>query len=127
MPLKEGQEVLIKTPGMLVGKVVRPRPGDFGLPEEQTHYLVQMEPRYFLRSHLEPVEEPASGQRLERLSREWIDELGRFNEAGRQLSIDPQNKSLFAYWVESGTKLGLFIPIEPEIKEQHATDAIQND
>jgi hypothetical protein len=116
MPLKEGQELLIKRPGTLIGRVVRPRPGDFGVPEEQTHYLVQIEPRYFLRSHLEPVEEPTSGQRLERLSREWIEELGRFNEAGRQFFTDPQNESFFANWVESGTKLGLFIPIESEIK-----------
>ena len=116
MPLKEGQEVLIKTPGILVGKVVHPRPGDFGLPEEQMHYLVQMEPRYFLRSHLEPVEESARGQRLERPSREWVEELGRFNEAGRQFFTDPQNESFFANWVESGRKLGLFIPIESEIK-----------
>jgi hypothetical protein len=116
MPLKEGQEVRIKVTGILVGKVVRPRAGDFGLPEEQVHYLVRIEPQYYLRSHLEPVEGSASGQRLERLSREWIEELGRFNEAGRQFFTDPQNESFFANWAESGTKLGLFIPIESKIK-----------
>lgn len=115
MALKQGQEVLIKAPGTLIGKVVRPRPGDSGLPDEQTHYLVKIEPRYYLRSNLEPVEERRSSPRLERYSREWMDELGRFNEAGRQFFADPQNKSLLANWVESGAKLGLFFPAEREI------------
>jgi len=112
MPLKKGQEVLIKPPGILVGKVICQRSGDSGLPEEQTHYRVQIEPRYYLSGDLEPVEEDSSSPRLERGSREWIVALGRFNEAGRQFFKDPQNKNILAIWVESGTKLGLSIPIE---------------
>lgn len=110
MPLKKGQEVLIKNPGILVGKVISQRSGDSGMPEEQTHYRVQIEPRYCLSGDLEPVEAHSS-PRLERYSREWIEELGRFNEAGRRFFTDPQNKNLLANWAESGTKLGLFIPI----------------
>jgi hypothetical protein len=112
MPFKKGQEVLIKNPGTLVGKVISQRSGDSGLPEEQTHYRVQIQPRYYLSGDLEPVEEDSSSPRLERGSGEWLEALGRFNEAGRQLLTDPQNNSLLANWGESGTKLGLLFLTE---------------
>ena len=115
MPLKKDQEVLIKKPGILAGKVIGPRPGDVGLSEEETHYRVQIcaeEPRYYLSADLEPLQQPSGSGKLERYSKEWLDELKQFNKIGRQFLANPKDKNLVRQWAESGTKLGLYIPIE---------------
>jgi hypothetical protein len=113
VPLKKDQEVRIKRPGIFIGKVMGPRPGDFGLPEEQTYYRVQIcAEDYYLSTDLEPVVQPSAGAMLERYSKEWLDELERFNEIGRQFLANPKDENLLRQWAESGTKLGFFIPVE---------------
>lgn|GEM_PF-2456810 len=112
VPLKKDQEVRIKKPGIFIGKVLGPRPGDFGLPEEQTYYRVQISAEdYYLSTDLEPVVRPSASVMLERYSKEWLDELERFNEIGRQFLANPKDENLLRQWAESGTKLGFFIPV----------------
>ena len=112
MALAKGQKVLIKNPGALMGMVIGPRPGDSGLPEEQSLYAVMVceeKPRYYLSSDLEPVEEPSRPTKLEWYSEEWVDELDRFTQIVRQLSKDPEGKMLRSLLEESATKLGFII------------------
>jgi hypothetical protein len=54
-PLREGQEVFLKRPVQIFAKVIGPRASDWGLPEEQVYYAVQLMPleQYYLPEDLE--------------------------------------------------------------------------
>ena len=108
---KKGQQVLIKNPRYLVGTIVEPRPGDKGLPEEQTHYLVQIsEERYYLSSELEPAEDPNA--KPARYSEEWIAELNRMAASGQQWLQNRSDKTAWDAFVDAGEKIGFIVPIK---------------
>jgi hypothetical protein len=109
LPLKEGQQVVIKNPGPLMGIVVRARSGDKGLPEEQKLYLVQIPPKRYRRSALEPVQQ--SSETLGRGSREWLAEMRGLIESGQRWLANQNDSAARDQFVESGRKLGIFIPI----------------
>lgn len=112
MPFEKGQRVLIKSPGTLVGTVLEARPGDKGLPEERTHYRVQIsDERYYLSTSLEPAEQPR--EKLERYSEEWLAEMKRWIESGQRLVADQMDREAREQFLESGRKLGFIVPIKP--------------
>jgi len=111
MPLQEGQQVLIKNPRALVGTVVKARPGDKGLPEEQTHYLVRISDElFYLSTDLEAVENP--NMELERYSPEWLAEFNRWLELGRWWLANQGDTAALAQFSESGRKLGFIVPMK---------------
>jgi HSP20 family molecular chaperone IbpA len=59
-PLNEGQEVFLKRPVQIYAKVIGPRECDFGLPEEQVRYNVQLMSlqQDYLQEDLERAEWP---------------------------------------------------------------------
>ena len=92
-PLKKGQEVFLKRPVQIFAKVIGPREGDVGLPDEQVHYAVQLIPleQYYLPEDLELAQQPQPRKsRVDYMSPEWIEELAHFNEVAPNLSAgDP--------------------------------------
>jgi HSP20 family molecular chaperone IbpA len=54
-PLQEGQQVFLKRPVQIYAKVIGPRANDWGLPQEQVYYAVQLMPleQYYLPEDLE--------------------------------------------------------------------------
>ena len=111
MPLEEGQQVLIKNPRALVGIVLKQRPGDKDLPEDQRRYIVRIseDERLYLPSDLEPVQQPNSV--LVRYSPEWMAECERWIDAGRRWMANNNDRAAWDEFAESGSKLGFFIPI----------------
>jgi hypothetical protein len=109
--LKPGQEVRIKNPNYMVGKIVRltdsEPDGDF--------YLVEIEPRKLrLRaSSFEVIEEPQPETKPKPGSWEWIAEARRA-PAILQAAIDnPDDPTARNAMVETLDRLGLIMPIEP--------------
>jgi hypothetical protein len=110
LPLKKGQEVVIKNPGELIGTVVRARPGNKGLPEEQKVYRVQIIERWYKRTALEPVQQPSDV--LKPSSPEWLAELHRCLESGQRWIANQNDSAAWGQFVASGAKLGIIIPIK---------------
>lgn len=109
MPLKKGEQVLIKNPRALLGTVIERRPGDDGLPEEQAHYLIKIsEERFYLSTDLEPAEQPSD--KLERYSPEWTAEMNQFVESGQRWIANPNDMEALEQFSESGRKLGIIVP-----------------
>src|SRR6267378_1279083 len=79
-PLKPNDEVYIKSLGMY-GRVLRPRPGDVGEPEDEKCYEIQIT-RYFLRTDLELYDPAAERAKREKALQEKTD---RFVMAQKQV------------------------------------------
>lgn len=109
MPFQKGQQVIIKNPGTLVGTVVEARPGDSNEPEERRHYSVHIsDERYYVSTDLEAM----PPQRPQRFSKEWNEEMQRWLEAGLRWSANNADREAWDQFVESGNKLGFFIPMK---------------
>jgi hypothetical protein len=104
--LKKGQEVVIKSAKSLSGTVVSSRDdGDEGI---IYRVLIPERTMYFRRADLEPW--PDLNAKPQRGSKEWLSELERFNELGRQCLAKPQDVALIKRWAESGEKIGFVVP-----------------
>lgn len=104
--LKKGQDVVIKLAKTLYGTVLATRDdGDEGVLYK---VLIPERTMYFRRSDLEPWPDP--NEKPQRGSREWLCELARFNELGRQCVANPHDEEAFKQWVESGEKVGFISP-----------------
>lgn len=120
MPLKEGQQVLIKNPRPLVATVVRERPGDRNMPEEQRRYIVRIsedalqEQYIYPPSNLEPIREPE----IVRYSPEWTAEFQRWLDAAVKWSANHSDRDAWNQFSESGSKLGFYIPISQDSQTQ---------
>lgn len=59
-PLQEGQQVFLKRPVQIYAKVIGPRVNDWGLPQEQVYYAVQLMPleQTYLPEDLELASQP---------------------------------------------------------------------
>ncbi len=59
-PLHPGQQVFLKRPVQIYAKVIGPRADDWGLPQEQVYYAVQLMPleQYYLPEDLELANQP---------------------------------------------------------------------
>ena len=106
--LKKGQRVVIKS-AKLSGTVIGSRPAG---EDEDVLYKVQISEQtmFFRRDNLESW--PELDAKLQRGSKEWLHELTRFNEVGMKYIASPHDQKLLRQLVESGAKLGFFIPIE---------------
>jgi hypothetical protein len=108
---KKGQQVLIKNPGDLLGTIIKPRPGDHGLPEEETHYVVRIScDRYCLSASLESAEEP--NDTLKPYSAEWLAEFQRWTDSAKSLVADQNDGAAITQFIESGSKLGYVVNIK---------------
>jgi hypothetical protein len=82
-PLGVGEVVILKNPGSVPCKVTKRREADFGLPEGEAWYEVEVIPRkqWRQREDLEPTLPPSPDRgRLEYLTPEWVEELKILNE-----------------------------------------------
>jgi hypothetical protein len=104
--LKKGQEVVIKSAKSLSGTVVSSRDdGDEGI---IYRVLIPERTMYFRRADLEPW--PDLNAKPQRGSKEWLSELARFNELGKQCLAKPRDVDLVKRWAESGEKIGFVVP-----------------
>src|SRR5260370_33086465 len=71
--------------------------------------LIPERTMYFRRADLEPWPDPAL--KPQRGSKEWLSELARFTELGKQCLAKPQDIDLVKRWAESGEKIGFIVPI----------------
>lgn len=110
MIFKEGQTVEIKNPRSLTGIVVRERPGDRDLPEEQRHIVVRIETceRFYKPEDLAPLEQ--SRQTHATFSPEWNQELQRFINAGHRWMADSTDRSAWEEFVDAGRRIGWIVP-----------------
>lgn len=108
MRLKEGKEVIIKNPRALVGKVIRQRPGDANLPEDERLYEIKIdENRFYRLQDLEPLEEDKS---LRQYSREWLTQLEQWTEAGQRLVQNADDDAARRNFIDAGHALGFIVP-----------------
>jgi hypothetical protein len=108
--LKKGQEVVIKSAKSLSGTVVASRDdGDEGI---ICKVLIPEHAVYCRRADLEPWPNPAA--KPQRGSKEWLSELARFTELGKQCLAKPQDIDLVKRLAESGERIGFIIPIKSE-------------
>lgn len=108
MKLNEGQEVIIKNPRSLVGTVVRQRPGDANLPEDERLYEIKIdENRFYRLQDLEPIEEDTS---LRRYSPEWMTQLKRWTEASQELVHNGNDEVARQNFIDAGHALGFIVP-----------------
>jgi hypothetical protein len=110
MKFKEGQWVQIKNPRPVVATVLRERPGDRDLPEDERHIMVHIEGGdYIYRpDDLVPLDEP----KLTPFSSEWTKEFQRFVESGNKLIADPDDHASRDQFVDAGEKIGWIVPIK---------------
>jgi len=75
-PLQEGQQVFLKRPVQIFAKVIGPRANDWGLPQEQVYYAVQLMPleQYYLPEDLELANQPLN------MTPENASDNARYNE-----------------------------------------------
>jgi hypothetical protein len=112
VPLKKGQEVLLKRPRYIYAEVLNPSEGDFGSPAMPESYVVRLLPleQHYLPEDLELAEPPQTKRgRLERMSLEWVKELARCNEVARRWVINQGDASLSKELSESMVKLGFAV------------------
>lgn len=109
MKLREGQQVVIKNPRALLGTVVRQRPGDADLPEDERRYEVriQEESQFYLLHDLEPVAEDEED--LRPYSRKWMEQLQRWTEAGQQLYRNADDETARRNFIDAGHALGFMV------------------
>lgn len=108
MKLSEGQEVIIKNPRSLVGTVVRQRPGDAHLADDERLYEVKIdENRFYRLQDLEPIEEDKS---LRPYSSEWMTQLERWTEAGQRLVKNADDHVAQRNFIDAGHALGFIVP-----------------
>lgn len=112
MKFQTGQQVLIKNPRPLSGIIVKARPGDTGLPEEQTHYLVEISERCFYLSS--DLEAEAPNEKLETYSSEWTAQFNRMLKAAQRWLADANDRSAFDEMADAGRKIGWIVPIKKE-------------
>jgi hypothetical protein len=108
-PLGVGDAVLIKNPGDVRCKVTRRREADFGLPEEEAWYEVEVTPQkhWRQREHLEPtLPPPPSRGCLEYLTPEWVEELKSLNEKVSLWIAKRDDRGLLREVTESMATLG---------------------
>jgi hypothetical protein len=116
-PLTKGQQVTLKVV-KLKGTVTdsgRPDP-DAGLGEGGTIYQVHFpeQTMFVLRENLATLPEP--DRKIHYGSKEWNTELERFTELAGRWQASSNDRSIFRELVESGSRLGFFIPIGEETK-----------
>jgi len=108
--LMEGQRVVIKS-AKLSGTVVGPRSA--ALKEDMLYKVHISEQSLYCRpENLVPWPEP--GTKLQRGSGEWLSELSRFTELSKQYLASSHDQSLMNKIIDSGAKLGFFIPMDEE-------------
>lgn len=111
MPLKKDRLVRIKKPGVIYGRIVRPRAADSKEPDEQKHYVVRIsDERLYTRTNLEPILEANQDAKLDYGSPEWIKELERFVDLLNRWRSGDDAESLVTEMGNSGAKLGIPIP-----------------
>jgi hypothetical protein len=108
-PLGVGDVVLLRNPGEVLARVARRREGDFGLPEEESWYEVQVIPlkKYCQRTEMTPENPPPSDSgRLEYLSQEWVDELASLHDKVTRWRVKQGDKELLREVSQSMGRLG---------------------
>jgi hypothetical protein len=90
------------------------RPAETGIPEEDKYCVVTItEQKFYCRpGDLEPLLQETTETTLKYQSHEWLVELQRFSDLTARYKATPQDKTVFAQLVESGSKVGFFIPIK---------------
>jgi hypothetical protein len=107
--LKSGDEVWIKKPSNIYGKVIGPRPGDAGLPPEEQLWTVEVLPytQYLHPEHFELVHPPKDpNEPHEYTSKEWAEEFSIFNAAASRYLADNNDKAAMIEANEALRKLG---------------------
>ena len=108
---KQGQEVIIKNPGVLVGTVVKVRSTENDLSEDQELYQVRIdEQRIYRAANLAPAVEPSD--KLKPYSKEWLEELNRWTDAAKRLVTDQNDDAALAEFSEAGSRRGWIVPIK---------------
>ena len=114
IPLKEGQQVLIKNARALVGTVVPARPEQPGVAEEDRLYKVRIDDTCVCRNaDLQAVEESTE---MDLYSREGSAELQRMREALEKWLANNSDRAAWDQFAESGRKLGIILPLRQDAK-----------
>jgi hypothetical protein len=114
MPLKEGQQVLIKNPRALVGTVVAARPEQPGVAEEDRLYKVHIDDTCICRNaDLQAVNESTQ---MDLNSLEGNAELRRMSEALEKWLANNNDRAAWDQFAESGRKLGIILPMRKDGK-----------
>jgi hypothetical protein len=116
-PLKKGQDVTLKVVKLKGTVTDSGRPdSDAGLGEGGTIYQVHFpeQTMYVRRENLATLPEP--DRKIHYGSKEWNTELERFTELAVKWQASSNDRNIFRELLESGSRLGFFIPIEGESK-----------
>lgn len=111
--LRPGDEVWIKEPTHIYGKVVGPRPGDATLPRDKQAWMVQILPRiqYLPPDRFELVDRPKDPNAPHDYpSKEWFDELAASYDSGTRWLANNSDTKAMNEFVESLRKLGFITP-----------------
>jgi len=109
MPLKEGQQVLVKNRRALIGTVVAARPEQLGVAEEDRLYKVHVDDTCVCRNaDLQVVNESAQ---IDLYSLEGNTELRRMSEALEKWIANKSDHAARDQFAESGRKLGIILPL----------------
>jgi len=124
MPFKEGQEVLIKNPHSIVGVIVRERPGDRDLPQEERRYIVHIPEQdrdlIYSPTDLEAIEQPQAQSPSTKptpYSPAWTTQVEKFIVAGQRWMANNDDHDAMKEFVEAGRKLNFIVPISKSQQE----------
>jgi hypothetical protein len=108
---KEGQQVIVRNAGAMVGKIIQQRPGDKGQPEEKTHYQVEIEsPHWFSSTNIEAIPE---SNKFEQYSPEWMAEFSRAFEALQRWHANNNDTEALQQFSDAGKNIGWVVPMDP--------------